>query len=60
MITLDDIYRDADMGIIMHLHPNWEFYRNDKGFLCCRTKKQNKKEPNSSTSATVQVLPEKN
>lgn len=44
MVTLDDVYKNADLHLIMLMHPNWEFYRNDKGFLCCRNKKQIKKE----------------
>ena len=44
MVTLDDIYRNADLNLIMHMHPTWEFYRNEHGFLCCRIKKQIKRE----------------
>lgn len=44
MITLDELYRDADMHLISVMYPGLEFYRNEKGFLCCRAKKANKKD----------------
>lgn len=44
MVTLDEMYRNADLHLIEVMHPNWQFYRNDRGFLCCRIKKQIKKE----------------
>lgn len=44
MTTLEDVYGGADMMIIHAQHPNWDFYRNNRGFLCCRIKSQTKKE----------------
>lgn len=48
MVTLDEMYAGADMMVIMAQHPNWDFYRNERGFLCCRLKKQKEKEANGS------------
>lgn len=48
MTTLDEMYGSADMMIIMAQHPNWVFYRNNRGFLCCRIKSQTKKEAERS------------
>ena len=54
MVSLDDIYRNADLHLIEVMHPNWQFYRNEKGFLCCRTKEQKNKakKPNETKLTT--------
>ena len=50
MVTLDDIYGNADFWLIEKLHPNWEFYRED-GVLKCRSKNGKKEEPSVGADA---------
>jgi hypothetical protein len=47
MVTLEDVYGNADLDLIMLMHPTWDFYRNEHGFLCCRIK-QTKREAGDS------------
>lgn len=48
MVTLEDVYGNADLDLIMLMHPTWDFYRNEHGFLCCRIKSQTKREAGDS------------
>jgi hypothetical protein len=43
-MTLEDIYGKADLNLIELLHPNWEFYRDAKGELKCRSKSDKKED----------------
>lgn len=49
MVTLEDVYGTADMRLLQHLHPDWEFYRDDKGVLKCRLKSDKKEDPTADT-----------
>jgi hypothetical protein len=43
-MTLEDIYGTADLELIQLLHPTWEFYRDAKGELKCRSKSDKKED----------------
>ncbi len=56
MITLTEMYEHADLNLILMVHPNWEFFRNDQGFLCCRSKNGKKEEaPAVGSARTPQI-----
>lgn len=51
MVTLEDVYGHADMMLIQRLHPNWEFFRDDKGVLKCRLKTDGKSDKKEDPTA---------
>lgn len=45
MVTLEDMYGNADLNLLALMYPHLEFYRDTEGVLKCRLKpKSDKKE----------------
>jgi hypothetical protein len=45
MVTLEDMYGNADMNLLALMYPTLEFYRDTEGVLKCRSKSGKKEEP---------------